>query len=232
MPSAAPFSNASRVSRFACALLLAACFGTAAAQEKISVDDLKVRSAAGDRSATRQLAEMYYVGRGGVGQDFKEAAVWYEKLAKQGDARAQTSLGLMYARGYGVAKNMDTARKWWSFAAAQNDPGAQFNLGVIYSRGEGVEPDYPQAAQWLNRASQRGHVQAQRVLGLLYYEGKGVERDPVRAYYWLKVAALQGDDVSEEALKTIGKGMSAEQVREAGAQADEWMKKYKKIVGK
>ena len=138
----------------------------------------------------------------------------------------------MYARGYGVEKNMDTARKWWSFAAAQNDPGAQFNLGVIYSRGEGVEPDYPQAAQWLNRASQRGHVQAQRILGLLYYEGKGVERDPVRAYYWLKVAALQGDDVSEEALKLAGKNMSAGQVRQAEAQADEWMKKYKKIVGK
>jgi TPR repeat protein len=231
MPSAVPSSIASGISRLACVLLLGLCLG-AVAQDRINTEDLKVRSAAGDRSATRQLAEMYYVGRGGVEQDFKEAAVWYEKLAKQGDARAQTSLGLMYARGYGVAKNMDTARKWWSFAAAQNDPGAQFNLGVIYSRGEGVEPDYPQAVQWLNRASQRGHVQAQRNLGLLYYEGKGVERDPVRAYYWLKVAALQGDDVSEEALKTIGKGMSADQVRQAETQADEWMKKYKKIVGK
>lgn len=214
------------------ALLLAACFGTAVAQEKISVDDLKVRAAAGDRSATRQLAERYYAGRGGVEQDFKEAAVWYEKLAKQGDARAQTSLGLMYARGYGIAKNMDTARKWWSFAAAQNDPGAQYNLGVIYSSGEGVAQDYPQAAQWLNRASLRGHVQAQHNLGLLYYEGKGVERDPVRAYYWLKVAALQGDDLSQEALKLVGKGMSADQLQQAETQADEWMKKYRKIVGK
>jgi len=231
MPSAVPSSSASGISRLAAILLLGCCLG-AAAQDKINTEDLKVRSAAGDRSATRQLAEMYYVGRGGVEQDFKEAAIWYEKLAKQGDARAQTSLGLMYARGYGVAKNLDTARKWWSFAAAQNDPGAQFNLGVIYSGGEGVEPDYPQAVQWLNRASQRGHVQAQRNLGLLYYEGKGVERDPVRAYYWLKVAALQGDDASEEALKSIGKGMSADQVRQAETQADEWMKKYKSIVGK
>jgi len=232
MLSAVPSSSASGLSRLACALLLAACFGAAMAQERISVGDLKVRAAAGDRSATRQLAEMYYVGRGGVEQDFKEAAVWYEKLAKQGDARAQTSLGLMYARGYGVEKNMNTARRWWSFAAAQNDPGAQFNLGVIYSKGEGVEPDYPQAAQWLDRAAQRGHVQAQRVLGLHYFEGKGVDRDPVRAYYWLKVAALQGDDVSGDALKTVGKGMSAEQVSEAEIQAGEWMKKYKKVVGK
>src|SRR5262245_20080878 len=102
----------------------AACFGLAAAQEAgtINVEDLKARAEAGDRNATRQLAEIYYVGRGGVEQNFTEAARWYERLAKQGDARAQTSLGLMYARGYGVAKNMETARRWWSFAASQNDP--------------------------------------------------------------------------------------------------------------
>jgi hypothetical protein len=89
-----------------------------------------------------------------------------------------------------------------------------------------------QAAQWLNRAAQRGHAQAQHNLGLLYYEGKGVERDPVRGYFWLKVAALQGEDMAEEALKSIAKSMSADQVRQAESQADEWMKKYKKVVGK
>ena len=74
-------------------------------------------------------------------QDFKQAAYWYEKLAKQGDRRAQTSLGLMYARGYGVDKNVATARKWWSFAAAQNDPGAEYVLGGMFDAGEGVPRD-------------------------------------------------------------------------------------------
>jgi len=229
--------SASVISRFAWIFLVAGCLSAAMAQDKpapdiINVEDLKIRSEAGDRSATRQLAEMYYVGRGGVEQNFSEAARWYERLAKQGDARAQTSLGLMYARGYGVTKNLETARRWWSFAASQNDPGAQYNLGVIYSKGEGVAQDPVQAAQWLNRAAQRGHVQAQHNLGLLYYEGKGVERDSVRGYFWLKVAALQGEDMAEESLKTIAKSMSADQVRQAESQADEWMRKYKKVVGK
>lgn len=218
-------------SRLACALLVAGFLGVAAAQDRINVEDLKVRADAGDRSATRQLAEMYYRGRGGVEQNFSEAARWYEKLAKQGDARAQASLGLMYARGYGVEKNLQIAHKWWLFAAAQNDPGAQYNLGVIYSQGEGVTQDFPQAAQWLSKAAQRGHVQAQHNLGMLYHEGKGVERDPLRAFFWLKVAALQGDDVSRESLKAVGKDMSADQIRQAESQAAEWMKKYKKIVG-
>jgi TPR repeat protein len=228
--------SASGSSRLACALFLACCLGPAAAQEKsvqgkVSVEDLKVRSDAGDKTAARQLAEMYYLGRGGVEQNFSEAARWYEQLARQGDARAQTSLGLMYARGDGVEKNLQTAHKWWLFAAAQNDPGAQYNLGVIYSRGEGVAQDYPQAAQWLSKAAQRGHIQAQHNLGMLYYEGKGLERDPLRAYFWLKVAALQGDDVAQDALKAVGKDLSADQIRQAESEAGGWMQKYKKTVG-
>jgi TPR repeat protein len=223
--------SALRISRGFLALALAACVGIAAAQDKVDIEALKARADSGDRRATRQLAEMYYVGRGGVDQNFGEAARWYEKLAKHGDPRAQTSLGLMYARGYGVEKNMDTARRWWSFAASQNDPGAQYNLGVIYSKGDGVAQDYPRAAQWLDRAAQRGHVQAQHNLGMLYHEGKGVPRDPVRAYFWLKVAALQGDDVSQEALKGVARGLSESQVRQAASEADEWMQRYKKIVG-
>jgi uncharacterized protein len=224
--------SASSISRWrAWALVLAACAGLAGAQEAVELDALKVRADAGDRKAGRLLAEMYYVGRGGVEQNFAEAARWYEKLAKNGDPRAQTSLGLMYARGYGVAKNMETARRWWSFAASQNDPGAQYNLGVIFAEGDGVAQDYPQAAKWLDRAAQRGHVQAQHNLGMLYHEGKGVARDPGRAYFWMKVAALQGDDGSEQALKLVGQGLSDGQVRRAETEAADWMKRYKKIVG-
>jgi uncharacterized protein len=208
------------------------CASSVAGQERITVEDLKLRSQAGDKSATRQLAEIYYVGRDGVGQDFVEAARWYERLAKQGDARAQSSLGLMYARGYGVPKNLETARRWWSFAAAQNDPAAQYNLGVIYATGEGVPQDYAQAAHWLRQAAQRGHVQAQHNLGMLHHEGKGVERDPLRAYFWIKVAALQGDEVAETALAAVASKMSASQIQEADREAADWMRRYKKVLSK
>jgi len=141
-------------SRLACVLLVAGFLGIAAAQDKINVEDLKIRSDAGNRNATRQLAEMYYLGRGEVERNFSEA----------------------------------------------------------------------------NRAAQRGHIQAQHNRGMLYHEGKGVVRDPLQAYFWLKVAALQGDDVSQESLKTVGKTMSTDQIRQAESQAEEWMKKYKKTV--
>jgi len=223
--------SAPRAARLAAIVLVAGLVGLAAAQDKDDIESLKARAKAGNRAATRQLADMYYTGRGGVEQDFSEAARWYEVLAKQGDARAQTSLGLMYARGYGVPKNLQAALRWWSFAAAQNDPGAQYNLGVIYSQGEDVAPDPARALYWFDQASQRGHIQAQRNLGMLYHEGKGTARDPLRAYFWAKVAALQGDDVSREALKVIGGSMTADQVQQADREADEWMRRMKKIVG-
>lgn len=229
--------SAFSISRPVAILLLAGCLGAAAAQDqpapgKVNIEDLKIRSDKGDRGATRQLAEMYYAGRGGVEQNFGEAARWYEKLAKQGDRRAQTSLGLMYARGYGMEKNLEAARKWWSFAALQGDAGAQYNLGTLYFRGEGVAQDFAQAVRWYRDAAQRGHVQAQSKLGSMYFEGQGVDKSLPQAYYWLKVAALQGDDEAQAALPVVAKGLSPDQVRDADGQADEWMRKYKKIVGK
>jgi uncharacterized protein len=216
------------LARAACALI-AFGIGVGVAQN-VTLDDLKIRAEAGDKSATRQLAEAYYLGREGAEQNFSEAARWYLKLAQQGDVRAQTTLGLMYIRGYGVTKDPAAAYRWWSFAAAANDPGAQYNLGTLLRRGEGVQQDFTQAAKWFRQAAQRGHVQAQHDLGMLYYAGQGVEKDSRWAYYWIKVAALQGDDKAEESLKKVSAGMNPDQVREADRQATEWMAKAKKML--
>jgi len=210
-------------------LLFAAGFGLAAAQDRINVDELKLRAQAGEKAATRQLADAYYVGKDGVEQDYREAARWYSMLAKQGDARAQTTLGLMYARGYGVKKDAQAAHYWWSFAAAQNDPGAQYNLGLSYASGDGVAQDGERAAQWYAKAAARGHVQAQHNLGMLYHEGRGVARDPLRAYFWVALAARQGDGVARESLKSVSAGLSREQIGRAEEQVEEWFTKAKKL---
>ena len=227
--------NASAIKRAALAAAACALLATgapqAAAQYKVNIEDLKIRSNAGERGATRQLAEMYYVGKDGVEQDFAEAARWYEKLAKQGDRRAQTTLGLMYARGYGVEKNLETARKWWTFAATQGDAGAQYNLGTLYFQGEGVTQNYAQAAEWYRKAANVGHVVSQVNLGMMYFEGMGIEKSMQWAYYWFRVASLQGNEVAERQLKIIAPRLTSEQVRDTEAQANEWMRKYKKIVG-
>ena len=59
-------------------------------------------------------------------------------LAKQGYAKAQYYLGVMYDNGFGVPQDYRIAVKWYSFAAQQGLAGAQYNLGVMYNKGEGV----------------------------------------------------------------------------------------------
>lgn len=218
--------------RSSTAALLIAClaFGAVAAETSVTIEDLTLRAQAGDRTAMRSLAEAYYAGRHGADQDFAKAAEWYRRLARQGDVRAQTSLGLMYARGYGVPKDMSQAHRWWNFAAAQNDPGAQFNLGLTYVQGEGVEVDYARAARWFREAARRGHVQAQYNLGLLLFEGKGVKRDQREAYYWVRVAALQGDDHAQQTLAKVAAGLADSQKQDADEQAEAWMEKVRRLA--
>jgi len=214
--------------RLAASLFICAACSALAAESPVTINDLTVRAEAGDRSAMRVLARAYYTGLDGAQQDFSKAADWYRRLAKTGDAHPQTSLGLMYARGYGVDKNLAEAHRWWNFAAAQNDPGAQFNLGLTYVRGEGVAADPVRAARWFREAAQRGHVQAQYNLGLLLHEGKGVERNPEEAYFWIKVAALQGDGYAERNLAALAAGLSEPLKQEADNRAAEWIKQLRK----
>ena len=212
------------------ALLIALACAAKAADSNITIDDLTQRATAGDRTAMHALAESYYAGTNGADQDFAKAADWYLRLAKAGDARAQTTLGLMYARGYGVTKNLAEAHRWWNFAAIQNDPGAQFNLGLTHAAGQGTGVDYERAARWYREAARRGHVQAQHNLGLLYHEGKGVKKDLRLAYYWVRVAALQGDTVAADALPDLRTGLSSTQIADAESQAAAWIQQARKAT--
>jgi uncharacterized protein len=197
-----------------------------AAQQAIGAEALRERAKTGDVRAMRALAEAHYLGRGGVEQDFAEAARWYRKLAAQGEAGAQTTLGLMYARGWGLAPNLAEARRWWSLAAAQNDPGAQHNLGMVYLQGQGVTRDLPQALHWFQRAAVRGHVAAQRILGLMYFDGEGTARDVDAGLTWLTIAAENGEQAAQQALQTIGDKVSAQSRSDARARALDWIKAH------
>ena len=50
------------------------------------------------------------------------------RKAEQGDAEAQSVLGLMYSLGLGVPKDDQEAIKWWRKSAEQGHSDAQTNL--------------------------------------------------------------------------------------------------------
>jgi TPR repeat protein len=110
-------------------------------------------------------------------------------LATEGDARAQSMLGLLYYHGQGVSQDYAEAATWFRKAADQDDAAAQFHLGVIFFEGQGVPQDKAEAMKWLHRAADLGDAQAQYNLGLSYAKGEGGEPDNVRAHMWFNLAA-------------------------------------------
>ena len=87
--------------------------------------------------------------------DYKTALKLWKPLAEQGNADAQSHLGLMYDEGYGVPEDDKQAVKWYRLAAEQGHALAQYNLGLMYDEGEGVPEDDKQAVKWYRLASEQ-----------------------------------------------------------------------------
>jgi TPR repeat protein len=107
---------------------------------------------------------MYLKGRGGLGQNDKEAAVWYRRAAEQGFAEAQNNLGWMYREGRGVPRDDAEAVKWMRKAAEQDLAAGQNNLGLMYQQGRGVPHDSVEAAAWFTKAAAQGDQLAKKNL--------------------------------------------------------------------
>jgi TPR repeat protein len=90
---------------------------------------------------------MFFNGRG-VEKNYKLALKWYRRSAKQGNARAQLNLGVMYNQGKGVPKDYKIAVMWYRKSAERGDAYAQYNLGIMYAYGWGVPRNYVLVHMW------------------------------------------------------------------------------------
>ena len=87
-----------------------------------------------------------------ISDDFKTAAKEWTPLAAEGDAKSQTSLGILYFNGKGVLKDYKRAISLLTKAAEQGEAEAQFILGKIYVEGDGVIKSYKTAKHWVELA--------------------------------------------------------------------------------
>lgn len=107
----------------------------------------------------------FEMGRKALNQgDYATALKEWKPLAEQGDARAQTVLGLMYTNGIGVPRDDAEAVKWFRLAADQGYAQAQYNLGVMYAVGQGIQQDDAEAVKWYRLAAVQGYVKAKNAL--------------------------------------------------------------------
>jgi uncharacterized protein len=103
--------------------------------------------------ATSAAADNFRIAtRAYAAHEYARAARMFTDLAADGNARAQTYLGYMYANGVGVPQNFKVAAGWYRCASQQGIPSAQYMLGLMYDKGQGVPQDYVMAYVLLDLA--------------------------------------------------------------------------------
>ena len=103
------------------------------------------------------LGRIYYLGEGGIRQDWTEAAKWFRKAAEAGEAVGQHDFGVCLLNGRGVRKDAKEAVKWFRKAADQGYSLAQHSLGACYVNGDGVPRNYFEAVKWFRKAAAQGN---------------------------------------------------------------------------
>lgn len=140
----------------------------------------------------------------------------FQKLredADAGDAKAQTTLGVMYFTGEAISKDASgnvlsndaaKAAAWFHRAALQGNADAQFNLGLMYATGKGgLAKDSVKAVELFRKSALQGNVDAQNNLGAMYHMGEGTEQDIAEAKKWYAKSAAQGNIDAQANLKTM-----------------------------
>lgn len=151
-------------------------------------------------------------------------------LADEGDARAQSILGLVHYRGRGsVPQDLEEAAKWFRKAGDQGDATAQFYLGLMYAEGRGVPQNYAEAARWYRLAAERGDAPAQYNLALILARGEVGAADSSSAYFWFNIAAARfpNGDSRRSAAASQRDLMASKMTAGELAAAQRWAREWK-----
>ncbi|ERP98928.1 hypothetical protein Q674_16575 [Acinetobacter sp. COS3] len=129
----------------------------------------------------------------------QEAYNILKKLAEQGDAKAQNSLGNGYEYGYWGEVNLKQAEYWYRKSAAQNYTKGIHNLGVSIF----LQKQYKDALPYFEKAASMKHADSINMLGIYYLEGIVFEQDYKRALKYFS-QAIDIDANNASALFNIG----------------------------
>ena len=112
---------------------------------------LRSASNAGQQSVEANVPHESY-----VGTDLKDL----KKLAAEGNAEAEYSLGRRYGTGDGVKQDYREAMRWFLRAAEQGNVRAQAKTAAFFLAGRGVPQDYSKAYFWALLAQAGGDKDA------------------------------------------------------------------------
>jgi len=124
----------------------------------------------------------YEVGR------FAEALEILERLAREGDTRAQYEVALMYLQGIGTRVDPAKGGEWMLKAANGGNSTAMVEVGGRFENGVNAEKNFILAFTWYRRAAIAGDQIGMYKLAMLYESGQGIPQDLPRAYAWYRLS--------------------------------------------
>lgn len=163
-------------------------------------------------------------------QENRQAAVWLQKAAEQGDAEAQYRLGRLHYETGREPDSLQTAVQWFEKSAEQNYLDGLRNLAFCYAFGDGVKSSKSKSQELYRRAfpiclelAEQGNSSAIALMAKSYWLGQGIKRDFTLAAHWYEKSAEFGD---LEAMCRLGEFYERGQgVPKDAAAAAEWYRK-------
>lgn len=126
-----------------------------------------------------------------------------QKLAANGDLKAQYALAARYALGRGVPLNLQLAQQLLANAAGGGDPAAMVELANANLDGRFGSVDQRAASRWFEAAAATGSAPAALALGQLYENGIDGAPDLPMALGWYQRAAGYGSDSALAAIARL-----------------------------
>ena len=120
----------------------------------------KTVAESGDAVKLRELADLYYAGKG-VTKNVAESYKQYLASAEKGDVLSEATVGWMLRNGQGVARDYKKCLEWYTKAAEKGHVESQLGLAELYYNSVGLEKrDYATAYKWYLIASGLGSKEA------------------------------------------------------------------------
>jgi hypothetical protein len=159
-----------------------------------------------------------------VGNQSSNIFRFQQKLADNGDSRAQYKLAMMYEAGVGVDKNIEQAKHWYSKAAKAGSKAASDRITFLAIKQQGYQK--AKHASWLEgiRADVRENkASAMIILGQMYRSGIGVKKDLNKSLELFYKVNRSGEENVDKEIIAVRSEIAASNAAKAS------LKKKKKI---
>jgi TPR repeat protein len=115
-----------------------------------------------------------------------------KKLADEGDAQSQSTLGTIFWNGMpGVPQDRASAIEYYERAAQKYNGAALSALGNIYLNGDSVPRDPQKAFDYLQKSVTQGTNTGKIGLAVCYLKGWGTEQNLEKSFMYTREAAMQ-----------------------------------------